>query len=251
MSQFETKPGVRMPKPEDNRPKRFYTDVTVGEGEGGWSVLLDGRAVKTPAKQLLQAPTRALAEMLAAEWDAQGERIDAPRMPLNRLSFVALDLMRDAHAATVAEVTRYATTDLLCFRAPEPTELVAAQAAAWDPMLAWSEAELGARLVAATGVLPIDQDPVALQAIHARARTLDPWRLTGLAHATAVSGSAVLGFALLLGRLDGETAHALSTLDEAWQASHWGEDAEATERLEGLRGELVAVERLLRALDAS
>ena len=121
---YETKPGVRMPTPEDNRPKRFYTAVSVAPGEAGWQVLLDGRSVKTPARNLLQVPTKACAELLASEWEAQGERINAPAMPANRLCFVAIDLMGEAHGATVAEVTRYASTDQLCFRAPDPADLV-------------------------------------------------------------------------------------------------------------------------------
>ena len=248
---YETKPGVRMPKPEDNRPKRFYTDVSIAEGEGGWLVQLDGRSVKTPAKKLLQVPTRALAELLAAEWDAQGERINAPAMPANRLCFVAIDLMADAHGDTVAEVTRYASTDQLCFRAPDPSDLVAAQAAAWDPMLEWATRELGVPLRSGTGVLPIDQDAAALQAVHARAAALDVWRLTALAHATAVCSSAVLGFALLEGKSGGEEVFARSIIDEAYQIAQWGHDEEAAQRLELLKTELIAADRLLRALDAS
>lgn len=247
---YETKPGVRLPRPEDARPKRFYEQVGVERGEAGWSVLLDGRGVRTPAKKVLAVPAEALAEGVAAEWSAQGERIDAPSMPLTRLCFVALDRMALAHAETVAEVTKYASTDLVCFRAPEPQELVAAQAAAWDPMLAWAERALGAHFVAATGILPVDQDPVALQRVMAIAGEQDVWRLTALAHATAVTGSAILGLALLHGEIDGGQAFALSSVDEAWQAGRWGEDAEAAERLALLKAELVAVDAMLRALDA-
>lgn len=248
---FETKPGVRLPKPEDRRPKRFYETVTVEAGATGFAVRLDGRGVKTPAKTTLEVPTEALARQVAAEWQAQGERIDAPSMPATRLCFVALDRMDAAFDATVAEVTRYATTDLLCFRAPEPADLVAAQAAAWDPLLAWAERALDAHFVPATGLMPIDQDPVALQRVMAKAGEQDKWRLTALAHATAVCGSAILGLALLEGEISGEQAFALSSVDEAYQASHWGEDAEAAERLALLKAELVAVDAFLRALDAA
>jgi len=245
---FETKPGVRIPKPEDTRPKRFYTTVTVEPAEGGYAVLLDGRSVKTPAKMALVLPSEALAGLIAAEWEAQGERIDAPSMPATRLCFVALDRLAVTREDTAAEVTKYASTDLLCFRAPEPPELVAAQAAAWDPMLDWAKETLGVTLVSATGLLPVEQDPVALTLVHNRARELDDIALTALAHATAVCGSAVLSLALLEDRIDGETAFALSTVDEHFQLSQWGEDEEARERLDNLRTELVAVEKVLRAL---
>jgi chaperone required for assembly of F1-ATPase len=248
---FETKPGVKLPKPEDPRPKRFYDTVTVAAVEGGWAVLLDGRSVKTTARKALVLPTEAAAQLIAAEWAAQGERIDAPNMPKTRLVFVALDMMSEARAETAAEVTRYASTDLLCFRAPQPEDLVAAQAAAWDPLLAWADTELGVKLVAASGLMPRDQDPVALTLVHARAAEQDDWRLTILAHTTAVCGSAVLGLALLTGRIDGATAFALSTVDEHYQLSAWGEDEDARLRLDGLRSELIASGQLLRAFDAS
>lgn len=247
---YQTKPGVRLPEAEDARPKRFYETVTVEPGEGGWSVRLDGRGVKTPAKKTLSLPSRALADLVAGEWAAQGERIDAPAMPTTRLCFVALDRMGLAREETVAEVTRYASTDLVCFRAPDPADLVAAQSAAWDPMLAWAERALEAHFVAATGVLPVDQDPVALQRVMAKASAQDDMRLTALAHATAVTGSALLGLALLEGEIDGGEAFALCSVDEAYQAGQWGEDAEAAARLALLKTELVAVERMLRALDA-
>lgn len=179
---YETKPGVKIPSREDSLPKRFYETVSVEPGEGGWAVLLDGRAVKTPARQSLALPTRAAAEIIAAEWAAQGERIDAPNMPATRLVFVALDHMEAAHDATAAEITKYASTDLLCFRAPEPADLIRAQASAWDPILGWAERELGIHLVASAGLMPVEQDAVALATVNARAAKLDDLRLTILAH---------------------------------------------------------------------
>lgn len=246
---YETKDGVRLPKPEDHRPRRFYETVSVAPAEtGGFAVLLDGRSVKTPAKTALVLPTRALADLVAAEWTAQGERIDAPAMPVTRLCFVALDHMAAAREETAAEVTKYASTDLVCFRAPEPPELVAAQAASWDPLLQWADETLGVKLVAATGIVPVEQDAVALTLVHGRARALDDIALTALAHAAAVCGSAILGLAMLEGEIDGAQAFVLSTVDEHFQLSQWGEDEEARERLDGLKRELLAVERVLRAL---
>ena len=248
---YETKPGVKIPARENSLPKRFYKEVSITEAEGGFAVLLDGRPVKSPAKQGLTLPTRAMAELVAGEWAAQGERIDAPAMPATRLCFVAIDLIPDARDATIAEVTKYASTDLVCFRAPEPPELAAAQAASWDPIIAWARSALDAHFVPAPGVMPVDPDPVALQRVMQRAGECDNWRLTTLAHVTAVCGSALLGLALLDGEIDGEKAFVLSTLDEHFQISQWGEDHEATDRLARLRTELRVMQDVLRALDAA
>ena len=248
---YVTKPGVKIPARENSLPKRFYTNVTVVADDEGHAVHLDGRPVKSPAKRTLNLPTRALADQVASEWAAQGERIDAPAMPATRLCFVALDLIPDAREATVAEVTKYAATDLVCFRAPEPADLVSAQAASWDPVIAWAQRALDAHFVAATGLMPVDQDPVALQRVMRRAGELDDWRLTTLAHVTAVCGSALIALALLDGEIDGEKAFVLSTLDEHYQISLWGEDHEASDRLARLRRELVVAGEVLRALDAA
>lgn len=247
---YETKPGVKIPTRENALPKRFYEAVDVVELEAGFAVHLDGRPVKSPARRALTLPTRKLAELVASEWAAQGERIDAPAMPATRLCFVAIDLIPDARDATIAEVTKYATTDLLCFRAPEPPELTMSQAAAWDPILAWAEETLGAHFAPATGLMPIDQDPVALQRVMHHASGLDTWRLTTLAHVTAVCGSALLGLSLIHGRIDGEQAFVLAHIDEHFQISQWGEDHEAAERLARLRTELRTMGEVLRALDA-
>lgn len=247
---YDTKPGVKIPSREDSLPKRFYETVSVEAMADGFAILLDGRAVKTPARQSLSLPTQAAADLVAAEWAAQGERIDAPNMPATRLVFVALDRVSQVMDETRAEIVKYASTDLLCFRAPEPAELVAAQSAAWDPLLGWAEETLDAHFAAAQGLMPIDQDPVALSQVLTATHGLDHWTLTCLAHATAVCGSAILGLALLKGRINGVEAFTLSTLDEHFQISQWGEDHEAAERLARLKTELEQVDALLRALAA-
>ncbi len=55
-------------------PKRFYQSVSVGEYEGGYTVLLDGKTVKTPAKKTLALPVRELAAIVAREWKRRRRR---------------------------------------------------------------------------------------------------------------------------------------------------------------------------------
>src|SRR6476660_1180480 len=73
-----------------NLRKRFYTAAQAGEGPPH-PVLLDGRAIKTPAGGALAAPVRGLGEAIAAEWQAQGERIDPATMPLTRFANTTID----------------------------------------------------------------------------------------------------------------------------------------------------------------
>jgi len=248
MTKFETKPGVKLPKPEDVRPKRFYTDVSVDQNGEGFAVLLDGRSIKTPMKHGLVLPTKVLAQAIADEWAAQGERIDPMTMPLTRLANVVLDQSEAHRDALVYEVIKYAVTDLLRHRADTPDDLVALQARTWNPYLDWADKELGAHLPPVTGILPADAPEASITALRERANGFDVWRLTALVQATSLTGSAVLGFALVEGHADGEAIFDASRVDESFQIAQWGEDAEAAEYAAALKSEILACARLLAAL---
>ncbi|MGP1275930.1 MAG: ATP12 family chaperone protein [Caulobacterales bacterium] len=234
----------------ENRPlpKRFYSEASAGPDASGWAVLLDGRPVKTPERNTLAAPCEGLAVAMAAEWDAQTKHIDPFTMPLTRLAHVAVDRMEAARAAAAAEIARFAGTDLLSHRSDDPA-LAAEQARQWDPMLDWAATALDAPLKSAVSILPLEQPESSAQALSRRAEALDVWRLTGLMSAVPLLGSAVLGFALLEAEIDGETAFALSRLDEDYQAKRWGEDSEAAEAAANRKRDLLACERLFRLLD--
>lgn len=234
----------------ENRPlpKRFYTEVAVAADEDGWRILLDGRAVKTPARHTLAAPAQALAEAIGEEWSAQGQDINPFSMPLTRLAYLAIDRMDAVREQAAAEIARYARTDLVCYRA-EITALAQTQAAAWDPYLDWAATALDAPLNRAQTLLPIEQPDTSIAALEARALALDTWRLTGLASAVPLLGSAVLGFALLEGEGTGLAIFEASCVDETFQAGRWGEDAEAAAAAEHKKRDLLACERLFRLLD--
>lgn len=230
--------------------KKFYKTATHGpspKGEG-FVVLLDGRTLRTPAKAILAAPTEKLAALIAGEWHAQDEHILPASMPITRLINVALDRMPLARTETVAEIVKYAGSDLLLARADEPDGLVAAEKAAWDPILDWAEKELGARFIPAVGFFLPDQDQKALETVASHARGFDDFRLTALAHLGALYGSSLLALAALSGRLTPSEAFIASRADEAWQEAKWGVDFEAADRTARLKGEIEAVERYLSAL---
>lgn len=229
-------------------PKRFYSTVSIAASEQGWRILLDGRPVKTPARKPLAAPCEPLAEAIGAEWAAQEKQIDPFTMPLTRLAHLAIDRMGEVRAPAAAEIARYARTDLLCYRAEEG-ELAALQATAWDPWLDWAASALDAPLNRAETLLPIEQPEASIAALETRALALDDWRLTGLASAVPLLGSAVLGFALLEGEGTGLAIFEASRVDERYQAGRWGEDAEAAEAAENRKRDLLACEVLFRTLD--
>ena len=224
-------------------PKRFWKEAKVVEAEGGYTVSLDGRAVKTPAKAPLVVPARAMAEAIAAEWDAQAEKIDPNTMPVTRGANSAIDKVARQHAEVAELIAAYGGTDLLCYRAEAPEPLVARQAAGWDPLLDWAAAELGARLTVTAGVIPVAQPAPAQAALAARVAAMDPWELAALHDLVGITGSLVLGLAVALGRIDAATAWDLARIDEAWQIEQWGEDEEAAEQAAFKRAALLDAER--------
>lgn len=222
-------------------PKRFYKEAGFTEGEGGFRLALDGRTAKTPARKPLAVPTAALAERLAAEWAAQEETIDPARMPLTRLVNSAIDGVAERREAVIEDLSAYAGTDLVAYRAAEPERLVAAQAAAWDPVIDWAREALGARLILSEGVMHVDQPDTTREALRAAiAREDSPFRLAALHAMTTLTGSLLIALAVLDGRLTAEEAWEAAHVDETFQASVWGQDEEAGERLAKRRDEFEA-----------
>lgn len=225
--------------------KRFYAAVAVGDAANGHAVLLDGRPVRTPARQQLILPVAALAAAVAAEWDAQGETIDADSMRLTRLATTTVDLMPARRQDAIDEAAGYAGTDLLCYRAATPASLTARQEAAWQPWLDWAERQYDARLLPAGGIMPVAQPEAALRALQAAVARLDDWRLVGLHAATTLLGSLVLGLALERGAADAATLFEVALLDELFEIAQWGPDPEQARRHARLRADLAAAERFL------
>lgn len=243
----------RLPGKEPLRaplPRRFYASAAVAPSGDGYAVRLDGRPVRTPKKHLLALPTAPLAEAIAAEWNAQGERVDPDTMPLTKLANTALDGVVPHRAAVAADIVAYAGSDLLCYRAAAPEPLARRQRAAWDPVLAWAEADLGAHFALGAGVMPVAQSQAALARVAAAVDRFGPLQLAALHVMTTLTGSALLALAHALGRLTLEQAWAAAHVDEEWQVSQWGEDAEAAARRRHRLAEMRAASAFLRLADA-
>lgn len=235
--------------PSIQRPKRFYRDVTAEPAEGGgWEILLDGRSVKTPGRDLLRFPTEALAQEVAEEWAEQSSHIDLLGMHLTRLANVAIDRTPEMREELAEEVVRYCETDLLCHIAEEPFELAALEEARWTPVLDWAAETLGVILVTTSGIIAVPQPGASLQAARDYALGLDDFRLTALVYGCGIYGSAVLSMALVQGALTAESAFNLSRIDEEWQIERWGEDEEARTAADAKEVESDALGRWLEAL---
>lgn len=212
------------------KPRRFYHAVSVEPSDGGFQVMLDGRAPRSPGRQPLKLPTAALAEAVADEWRTQTTVIDLAIMPMSRLAYTVLDRSAEARIGMSEEVGRYAGSDLLCYLAEGPETLVAREQAAWDPWREWAAVELQLPLLCTAGITPLAQPPASVARAEQLALDLDDFSLTGLAYAVALYGSAVLAFAVQRGALSAEEAFATSRIDEVFQEERWGVDDEAAAR---------------------
>ena len=225
---------------------RFYQRAEAGEvaGEGGFPILLDGKPVRTPARQPLAAPSKAVAEALAAEWQAQRDTIDPGRMPLTRLANAIIDSVAKNPAPAAAEIEKYLGSDLLFYRAGEPEGLVASQSQHWDPVLEWARDALGARFVLTQTIMFMSQPPDAIAAA-AKAIPTDPWQLGAVNSTTTLTGSALLALALAHGRLDADAAWVAAHVDEDWNMAKWGRDETALERRAYRLAEMQAAAQVL------
>jgi chaperone required for assembly of F1-ATPase len=212
----------------DWQPKRFWKQAQAEACEDGFTVLLDGRPVRTPAKAPLAVPTHAMADAIAKEWDAQDKVIDPRTMPVTRGANAAIDKVRTQRDEVIAMLAEYGDSDLLCYRAAGPEGLIQKQAEAWDPMLDWSADALGVRLAVGEGVMHVAQDPEALGKLRDELAAFDEFALAAVHDLISLSGSLILALGVTREAVAVEKAWLLSRVDEHWQIAQWGEDEEAT-----------------------
>lgn len=229
-------------------PKRFYKTVSVEPEGEGHALRLDGKPVRTPLKNHLALPTRALAEAVAEEWRAQRQRIDPGTMPLTRLANSVIDGVQGREDAVVDDIMAHAASDLLCYRAEAPRGLVSVQQKQWDPLLAWVRDALDARLEIAEGVMHVDQPKASLEEIRRQVKSYEPFSLAALHVMTGLTGSALLALAVSIGRLSPAEAWKAAHVDEDWQISQWGEDEEAANRRSHRLSDFEAAARMLELL---
>ncbi len=231
--------------------KRFYKHATTEARDSGFAILLDGKAIKTPGVRPLAVPSAQMAEAIAGEWNTQGEQVLPSTMPMTQLASTALDRVGPERAHITQQLMNYAGTDLLCYRAETPGDLVARQTRTWQPLLDWAAQTLDAPLLTTTSLTALSQPEDSLTALNRCLDAYDDWRLTALQSATAAMGSLILGLALAEGFLDADAAFQASQLDETYQIELWGEDWEAADRRAALKADIEAASAFLGLLRLS
>lgn len=242
---MKTTPGI-------HRLRRFYKEAKIRNlPEGGFAIHLDSRSLETPAGRPLVVPTRPLGEAIAEEWNALGERIDPKLLPLTALANTAIDITGPRRADILAALLGFVETDMLCYRAETPAELVCRQRQMWDPPLAALAERTGARLAVHAGLLPQPQPVEVRERMAATLEALDDWHLAAVQAVAGATHSLALALSHALGGISCEALIAAAHLDETFQNECWGFDAEAHHRRAAIEAELRAADRFLALLAAS
>ena len=230
--------------------KRFWETVAIDPSNAGYAILLDGKPMHLPGGALLRVEGELLARAIAEEWQevggGKGGDMSFADTPLTCLAGTAQQRIAPDPLPTVDAIARYAESDLLCYRADTPEELVARQAREWQPWLDWVALTYDAPLRIARGVGYVKQHRDSVSALRRAVAGLDVAALAALGVAVPALGSLVLGLALAEGRLDAAAAHSLGALDELYQAQAWGEDAAAAARRRAIAADIAHATRFLQ-----
>lgn len=207
--------------------KKFWKSVAVVPQDDGFTITLDDRPVRTPARAPLLVTSRPLAEAIAAEWDAQDTDIDPATMPMTAQANATIDLITPDARAFAAPIAEYAVCDLLCYRDDRDAALQAEQASAWNPILHWAEQRFGVEFIITQGILPVDQPAATVAVLRDTTFALPAAQLAPLAPLVTISGSLVTALALIEQAFDSEILWQAVVLDDLYQERRWGEDDEA------------------------
>ena len=229
--------------------KRFWTQADAVQRDGGWGVDLDGKPLRTPARDLLTLPTMTLAEAIAAEWNGVEDKLDPGALPLTGLANAAVDRIAPDKHAFAQGIARYAEADLACYRAEGPSALVDRQAGAWDALLGWGRRRFDVDFRTTSGIVHVDQPAATIDQLSHAVAALDPFRLAGLSPLVTISGSLLAALGVLEGAFTPDQAWDAVSVDDRWQLEQWGSDAEAETVLENRRSDFMAAARFLELLN--
>ena len=230
--------------------KRFWKSVEIEHAREGWSIKLDGRPLRTPAKAPLIVPTEALAGAIAEEWSGVEESVDPRAMPLTGIANAAIDRVAPEKETFAGGLARYAGADLACYRSQWPPELVELQAKAWDGLLAWARRRYDVDFATTSGLMHVPQPQATIDRLAHEVASLDPFRLAGLSPLATIGGSLLAALAVLEKAMAPEEAWRAVSIDERWQLEQWGSDLEAELALDNRERDFLAAARFLDLLEA-
>ena len=231
--------------------RRFWKEVTVEQSAYGLAVRLDGKPVKTPLRAELMVPTRGLADVVIAEWEAVTEKIDPAAMPMTGFANAAIDRIGPERETFVAAISAYGETDLLCYRAEAGEPLATKQAETWDPWLDWARGRFDVAFNIVEGVMPLPQPEETTVRLKAAVASRGTFELAAMAKLAHLSGSLIATLALVERAGTAPELWTACCLDEVWQEELWGEDYFATKNRNDREAEFMQAARFLELLSVA
>ncbi|MBB3763091.1 ATP12 family chaperone protein [Sphingomicrobium lutaoense] len=228
--------------------KRFWKEASREPQDDGHVILLDGRKVMTPAKRELVVPTGTLADAIVEEWQSAGEKVDPAAMPMTGLANAAIDRVMPDRQAFAAGLSRFAESEMCCYRADQPDALVERQAASWDRLIDWAQARYDIHFTVTSGVMHVAQPETTLDRLASAVGSEDAFHLAGLSPLVTAGQSLLVALAVRHGELSPEEGWKASQIEEDWQIEHWGEDEEARKASEARRRDFLNGARFLSLL---
>lgn len=228
--------------------KRFWNEALAEQVEGGWTVTLDGKRIKTPGQFDMVVPGERLARAMAQEWQAVEGKIDPSAMPMTGLTNAAVERIAPHREAFATDLAQHGETELCCYRADGPESLCAAQCAAWDPLLEWAAGRYGVTFETTAGIIHVAQPAATVERMRAAVMAEDPFHLAGLAPMVTIGGSLVAALAVREREFDPELAWDAVEVDASYQRENWGADADADTRNANRKRDFMAGARFLSLL---
>lgn len=209
-----------------NAMKKFYTLVsTSATPDGGFSIQLDGKPVKTLAQTPLVSPNENLANLIVAEWSEQGETIDPETMPVTQILTTCLDRVSKERDAMHDQVMAYLDTDLICYFHDDDTlDIHTWQQKAWTPWHDWFEKSFGQRLEITSGLLALKQNDDLRMKIAQEIAEYDDLTFTVFQLITSLSGSIVLALAFMREAITTEDIFKAAFVEELYRAELYNEE---------------------------
>ncbi|GJN10853.1 hypothetical protein PR202_ga28987 [Eleusine coracana subsp. coracana] len=202
--------------------KRFYRDATVRRADdgNGWTVMLDYRTLKSPAKRPLKLSSRALAMAIAAEWEYQvlipsltsneSDGIRPFTMPLMKLACTALERVPVTRKKIVDNLMKKFHQDLVFCRSPDDSDLTIGvhkkQQEKIDPILDWVNTEFGFKPVVYTTFFGGKQEEGLTMAVEAVLKKTTDCELASIDAMAAAAHSLVDRWGLVEGGHDVDIA---------------------------------------------
>ena len=219
--------------------KKFWKIVQVKKKlKNSFEILLDKRILKTPMQKDLIFSNYKIAKETALEWDIDEKEINTENMVFYGLISTAIDKISNDKVSYIENVLGFINTDLICYRADGPNELVDLQNNSWNPIISFIKKYIDVELKFFIGVMPSKQSLDIFNRLKTLINSFSDIEISALHRMTNLTGSIFISICILKGDVLKNEAFELSFLDELYQAKNWGIEEESLDKRDKIAKEL-------------